>query len=160
MNLFGIKIDKVILLQDKSEEPGQILLQRNPDINVEFELAAVGTMGTILREVLGEDNVKEVGIEGTKEEVFNRVRIQLDPFYIKADSEDLVRGPGDVQEGDDPLQYGDYAHYCPVTLSQSGWLVPGKEEMVGLCRGRVYRFYGEKEMQLFKDNVHPFLIDV
>lgn len=30
------------------------------------------------------------------EEVWSRVRLALDPFYIKADDESLVRGPADV----------------------------------------------------------------
>lgn len=69
----------------------------------------------------------------------------LDPFYIRADDEALVRGPADVQEGEEPIPYGDYAHYCPVTLKKTDWLVPGKEEFTALVRGRLFRFYGEKE---------------
>lgn len=53
-------------------------------------------MGTLLREAVGEDNVKEVSIEGSKEEVWIRVRTLLDPFYIRVDDESLVRVPGDV----------------------------------------------------------------
>jgi adenylate/nucleoside-diphosphate kinase len=32
-----------------------------------------------------------------------------------------------------------------VTLKKTDWLVPGKEEFTALVRGKLYRFYGEKE---------------
>ena len=56
-----------------------------------------------MKEAYGEDNVKEIGIEGSKEDVLVRVRTALDPFYIRVDDESLVRVPGDVQEGEDPI---------------------------------------------------------
>lgn len=84
----------------------------------------------------------------------------LDPFYIKVDDESIVRIPSDVQEGEDPLVFGDCANYCPVTLQTTNWLVPGKEELFAMVRGRVYRFYGEKEQQQFKENVHPYISNI
>jgi adenylate/nucleoside-diphosphate kinase len=61
------------------------------------------------------------------------------------DDESLVRTPGDLQEGDDPLPIGNYANCCAVTLRESGWMVPGKDDLVSLVRGQVYKFYAEKE---------------
>jgi adenylate/nucleoside-diphosphate kinase len=60
--------------------------------------------------------VKEIAIDGSIEDVWVRVQTEIDPFYIRTDDENLVRGPGDIQEGDDPLPLGDYAHFCPVTF--------------------------------------------
>ncbi|CAD8103243.1 unnamed protein product [Paramecium sonneborni] len=157
LNLWGIKIDKFIILQDRSEEPGQILLQRNPDIIIEQELNQINALSALIKEAYQEENVKEIPIDGTKDEVWSRVRLALDPFQIRVDDEGLVRVPGDVQEGEEPIPYGDYANYCPVTLQKTNWLVPGKEEFIALVRGRVYRFYGEKEQQIFKDNVQLFV---
>lgn len=53
-------------------------------------------MLTLTREAYGEENVKEIGIEGSIDEVFTRVRRDLDPFFIRVDDENLVRGVGDV----------------------------------------------------------------
>lgn len=87
-------------------------------------------VATILKEAYGEDNIKEVGIEGSVNDVWIRIQTQLDPTYIRVDDEALVRTQADVQEGDDPLQFGNYGTYCPVTLKNSGWLVPGKDDFI------------------------------
>lgn len=98
-----------------------------------------------MREAYGEENIKEVAIDGSIEDVLIRVRTQLDPFYLRVDDESLVRTPGDIQEGDDPLPSGNYANFCAFTLNRNGWLVPGKDEFVCQVRGRVFKFFGEKE---------------
>lgn len=123
---------------------------------MEMEVQQSQTVAALLREAIGEENVKEVSIEGSINDVWTRVRTILDPFYIRVDDESLVRTVGDLQDGDDPLPMGDYATFCAHTLQQSGWLVPGKDEFVSQVRGRVYKFFGEKEQQYFKDNVAIF----
>lgn len=111
----------------------------------------------LTREAYGDENVKEISIEGSLDEVFTRVRRDLDPFFIRVDDENLVRGVADLQEGDDPLPWGDYGPYCPVTLKHTGWLVPGKEDQVAQVNGKLYRFYAEKELNEFKDKVEHYL---
>jgi adenylate/nucleoside-diphosphate kinase len=119
MNLFGLKIDKLIVLTDKSEEVGSVLLSRpgfGELCNIESELTFTTTITGVLKEAYGDENVKDVGIDGPIDEVFNRLLGALDPFHIRVDDESLVRTPADIAEGDDPITYGDYAAYCPVTL--------------------------------------------
>lgn len=98
MNLFGVKLDKMIVLNDKGDE-NPVLPTRHgfSDLcNFESELAFTAALTTTLREAYGEDNVKEVNIEGTVDEVFNRVLNTLDPFHIRVDEESLVRVPADI----------------------------------------------------------------
>ena len=64
-----IPLDKVIVLTDKDEdEPGKTLLKRpgfEDNYLLETEVSAVAAAAGFLREAIGEDNVKEVGIEGS-----------------------------------------------------------------------------------------------
>jgi adenylate/nucleoside-diphosphate kinase len=119
-------------------------------------LAWTAATTTVLKEAYGEENVKEIGIDGSLDDVWVRVQTELDPFYVRADDEALVRGPADVQEGDDPLPAGDFGPFCAVTYRKTGWLVPGKDDFVALVHGRVYKFFSEKELKEFRENVEVF----
>ena len=59
--------------------------------------------------------MKEIPIDGSEIELFNRIRVQLDPFFIKYDDEALNKYPADInEEEDDPLPWGEYANFCPI----------------------------------------------
>ena len=63
---------------------------------IEQELNQINALSALMKEAYQEENVKEIPIDGTRDEVWSRVRLALDPFYIRADDEGLVRVPGDV----------------------------------------------------------------
>jgi len=132
---FNLTIDKLIFLVDTNEEenePGKILNSRNADYDVlyslENELAFSDSSLKTLQEQLTEEIVKTVSIVGPIDEVFNRIRTIIDPFYIRADEESNVRVPADLAEGDEMIPFSDYGPYCPITLMDERWLVPGKED--------------------------------
>lgn len=134
MKEMNFSIDKVIFLVDTNEEetePGKILSSR-PNFeelhSLENELAFSDAALKTLQEQLTEEIVKTVSIVGPIPEVFNRIRTIVDPFYVRVDEDGTVRVPGDLVEGDEPLPYSDYGPYCPITLFDEGWLVPGKED--------------------------------
>ena len=61
--------------------------------------------------------------------MFNKIRTAIDPFYVKVDDENNIRVSGDInEEEDDPLPWGEFGPYCPVTMVKDNWLVPGKPD--------------------------------
>jgi len=67
-------------------------------------MTMIKTAATVLKEAIGEENVKEVSIEGSIKDVYNRIRTLIDPFFIRCDDEAMVRVTGDVnEEEDDPI---------------------------------------------------------
>lgn len=89
--------------------------------------------------------------------MLNKVRTQIDPYFIRPDDEAMVRVQADVnEEEDDPIPWGEYGPYCPATLIQDGWLVPGKNEFEAYFQGKRHKFYGEKEQAYFKENISEF----
>ena len=131
---FNITIDKVIFLVDTSDEetePGKVLSTRagfEELYSLENELLFSDTALKVLQEQLTEDVVKTVSIVGSINEVYNRMRTVIDPFYVRVDEESNVRVPADVQETDEPVLFGDYGPYCPVTLMDERWLARQKGE--------------------------------
>lgn len=134
MKEFQFNIDKVIFLVDTNEEetePGKILGSRaNFEAlhSLENEIAFSDTALKFLQEQLTEEIVKTVSIVGSRDEVFNRIRTTIDPFYVRVDDESNVRLPGELGDGDEPIPYASYGPYCPITLMEEKWLVPGKED--------------------------------
>jgi hypothetical protein len=64
------------------EEPGKTLMKRpgfEENYVLENELATFNNAVPLLKEAYGEDNVKEISIDGTVHEIFNRIRTSLDP---------------------------------------------------------------------------------
>ena len=116
----NIPIDKVIILVDKNEEEEGKTLKARQGIeyacNLENELKIVNDATAVLKEQYGEENVKEIQIEGSIEEVYNRIKVAIDPFFIRFDDETLARYSGDVAEGDDPLPSGEYGPFCPIAI--------------------------------------------
>lgn len=129
----NIPLDKIIILMDKDdEEPGKTLSKRpgfEENHILEIELATTLASSSALKEAIGEDNVKEVAIDGSIKDVYNRIRTILDPFFIRCDDEGMVRVTADInEEEDDPLQWGEYGPFCPVSFKDENWLLIGKGE--------------------------------
>jgi len=110
-----------------------------------------------VKEQLGEDNVKEISANGSKDDVFIRIRNEIDPFYLKVDVLDDVRTSADRSEEDKPLPKGDFGDYCPVTYVNDNWLVLGNPEKEVIINGKTYFLAGEKEEEEFKFNPTKFL---
>ena len=158
----NIKFDKIIVLTDKSEEdPFKVLLSRKgfeQNCNLELEINTINSSAASLKELLTEDKVKEIDITAPITEVYNNIRTAIDPFFIRYDDESLVKVAGDINEedGDFPLTWGEYGPYCPVTLKDEGWLVPGKEFEASV-RGLRHKFFGEDQMNKFKSHVFNYV---
>jgi len=69
--------------------------------------------------------VKEISCNGAKDDVFIRIRNEIDPFYVKVDNPDDVRATADLDEEDKRLPKSDFGDYCPVTYVKDNWLVRG-----------------------------------
>jgi hypothetical protein len=96
--------------------------------------------------------VREINCTGTPEEVFIRIRTDIDPFFVLPDNpEDNRTTEADVEVNEDEysetkwLPKGDFGHYCPVTYVRKGWLCKGNKEFETTVDGRTYWFAGEAE---------------
>jgi len=96
--------------------------------------------------------VREINCTGTPEEVFIRIRTDIDPFFLLPDNpEDNRTTEADVEVNEDEysetkwLPKGDFGHYCPVTYVRKGWLFKGNKEFETTVDGRTYWFAGEAE---------------
>jgi hypothetical protein len=61
-----------------------------------------------------------------------------------------VKVSEDLQEGEFPLPRGEYGYFCPITFTQSSWLIPGTAENEVQVKERVYRLAGEAEKTIFE----------
>lgn len=93
----------------------------------------------MIKEHLSDEIVKDINCTGTPEEVFIRIRTEIDPFFLLTDaSEDNRTTEADVEINDDEydatkwLPKGDFGHYCPVTYVKYGWLCKGNKEFESL----------------------------
>ena len=99
LKIDGIEFDKVLFLMDQSEEPGTELRERiekqreeqeknakdkkkskEEDLtlyDVEAELENTNRVLGLLKEQLGEEIVKEISMNATREEIL----VQIDPFF-------------------------------------------------------------------------------
>lgn len=157
----NIHIDKVIILKDASEEePGKIFKERENFeqlYSLENELALADNSTKMLQEVYGEEIVREVPINTNWQETLNQVLLAVDPFYIRVDRETDIVVQDDLAETDEPVPWGEYGSYCPVTLLEEGWLATGKKELELQVRGRRYWFYGEAEQTKFRENLDLYV---
>lgn len=157
----NIPLDKIIVLADKDEEePGKNLAKRpgyDLGYSVEQEIAMINTALGVLKEQFGEENVKEIDIRGSISDVYGKIKTALDPFYKRADDETMIKMSADInEEEDDPIMWGEYGPYCPVTMKDEGWLAPGKKEFEVMVEGRKHLFYSEKDMARFKERVNEY----
>jgi len=156
----GIVLNRILYLTDTSEEPGAAL-QKKGDYRTEFslenELEKSEKALQIVKEAFGEEVVKEVPINFGEEEFKKQVLWTVDPFYINVDPDGDVVATGDVGEDDEPVKWGDCGLFCPVTLVDEGWLLPGKEDQEIQVRGKRYRFYSEEALNKFKLSVEDYV---
>lgn len=125
-------------------------------------------MLTAAKEFIGEDLVKEISCLGTAQEVFIKIRTEIDPFFLLADNpEDNRTTADDVNIEDDDsgvatkwLPKSDFGDYCPVTYVNASFLVKGSQEFESTVHGKTYWFAGEKEHEEFKFNPAKFLTNV
>jgi len=110
-----------------------------------------------VKEQLGEDLVREISCNGVENDVFIRIRNDIDPFYLKVDVLDDVRTSADRGDEDKLLPKGDFGDYCPVTYVKDKWLVRGNPEIEVIINGKTYWLAGEKEAEEFKFNPTKFL---
>lgn len=96
--------------------------------------------------------VKEISCNGSEEDVFIRIRNEIDPFFLKVDNAEDVRMSADLGDEDKKLPKGDFGDYCPVTYVKEKWIVRGNPEMEVTINGKTYWPAGEKEQEEFKFN--------
>ena len=80
-----------------------------------------------VKEGLGEETCKQININQTPDEIVNKIRQLIDPFYSKCDQDSLNRVCADKQQDGDPIPMGFCGDFCPLTLSE-GWLMKGKDD--------------------------------
>ena len=156
----GIVINRILCLVDNSEEPGAAL-QKKGDYTSQFvletELEKSEKAMALVKEAFGDEIVREVPITFGPQEFVNQVLWAVDPFYINVDPDNDVVAAGDVGEDDEPVKWGDCGSFCPVTLADEGWLLPGKEDQEVQVREKRYRFFTEDQLNKFKLNVESFV---
>lgn len=87
MKEFGIVFDKIIHLNDMSEEePGKAIRDRMAGhgdfvFDWEEENAKSGKVLANIKEFIGEDNVLDVDCNGSQDDVFIKLRTKIDPFF-------------------------------------------------------------------------------
>ncbi len=113
-------------------------------------------------EVNVEELIKEISLEGTADELFNRICTVIDPFYPKENEEESVRNAPEIWNDPEdnekevviePVPWGEFGPYCPVTFIEDNWLVPGNEEIESYVYGCRYRFYNEQQKKKFKRKI-------
>lgn len=148
-----INFDRIIFLNElNEEEPGKVITQRMIEkgdrfFDYETESAKIqNTVGLVKEHIdIGEDNFKEIECTGTEEEVFIRIKTEIDPFFTLTDVPDDVPATADLDEEARRLPKGDFGDYCPVTYVNQNFLVKGNPEFESSIMGKTYLFAGEKE---------------
>ena len=97
-----------------------------------------------------------MNINQSPEEIINKIRQIIDPFYSKCDEDSLNRVCADKQEDGDPIPMGFCGEYCPLALSE-GWLMKGKDDFEVGFEGKRFKFTGEKEVNSFKEDPTKYI---
>jgi len=129
--------------------------------NWEQEVEKANKIFTVAKEGAGEDKGDigaEISATGSIDDVCIRIRMNIDPFYLRVDNPDENRANADLGEEDRRLPKSDFGDYCPVTYVNSGFMQKGNPEMEVTVFGKTYTFAGEKEMEEFKFNPTKFMI--
>lgn len=168
---YGIEFDRILFLSDKSEENvGQEITDRmnlnsQTAYDYEAELEIANNIIAIVKEnCIPEEReiLKEIDCSGTIEEVFIKIKTEVDPFFCQADnpddvfiSEDFIGG--DEDEGKKRIPKSDFGNFCPVTYVDSNSLIKGSEEQELFVYGKRYLFAGETELEKFKFNPAKYM---
>ena len=115
-----------------------------------------------------------IPLDGSANELFNKICTVIDPFYAKVydgGDGDRFRMDADVGKIPDPIHddkeidiepipWGEYGHFCPVTFVEDNWLVPGnqeEEECTLFVYGKKYCFYSDKQAKKFKRRIEFYV---
>jgi len=162
----GIEFDRVLHLTDPSEEDaGKAVIERMAAVDLHYNWDAEVERSTkiigIVKEVLGEGREEtfaaDINARGASDEVLNRIRLEIDPFFLRVDNPDDVRVSADLGEEDKKLPKGDFGDFCPVSYTNGGFLQKGNPELECTIFGKTFTFAGEKEQEEFKADPRKFL---
>lgn len=159
----GIQFDRILNLADTSEEDaGQEVRDRMKTVSQyydwEAEVARAGKVIEMAKELINEEIVSDIEATGSIDQVFVKIRNDIDPFYLRVDNPDDVRVTADLDEEAKRLPKGDFGDYCPTTYVNDGFLIKGNPELELTVHGKTYVFAGEKEMEDFRTDPAKFLI--
>ena len=178
---YGIEFDRILFLEDKSEEePGKELTQRMNSLNLpekeaysyenskaaydyEAELAIAKDILAIVREQCvpeeKEGIVKEIDCSGSIEDVFIKIRTEIDPFFTLPDNPEDVKVSEEYEDEEKKrIPRSDFGDYCPVTYVDAQFLVKGSEEKELFVYGKRYLFAGDEELEKFRFDPSKYLI--
>lgn len=174
----GIEFDRILYLTDQSEEDaGKEVKERmaaKKDIHYDWDTENERAQNVLkaVREffhadenftaALGDDTTKEINAVGSINDVVKRIRLEIDPFFLRVDNPESVRVTAEIDEEEreagNGLPKGDFGDYCPVTYVNDGWLAKANYEFEATVYGKTYWCAGEKELEEFKVNPDKYLI--
>lgn len=105
------------------------------------------------------DQSKDIFAKGIEADVFTRIRLEIDPFFVKVDDSENCRTSADLsgEDGEFKLPKSDFGDYCPVTYIKDNWIVRGNQENEVTIFGKTYWLAGPAELEEFKFNPKQFL---
>lgn len=156
---FGVEFDKIINLVDPND--GEILAKRGAEnfVDLAKELAFADQAASICKDAFGEENVIDIKIDGTEQEVHDRILKALDPFYINIEDPDNIVSKEEAGEEAVVSTASEYSNYDPVILKEHNWLMPGSDEFEVQSLGKRYLFVSEAEMEKFKSSPQDYIQD-
>ena len=153
----GIDFDRILNLTDTSEEDaGKAVTDRMQVKDMHYswdaELEKASAIVAMAKEHLNEEIIGEIQATGSTNDVLNKIRLDLDPFYLRVDNPDDVRVSADLDEEAKKLPKGDFGDYCPITYVNTGFLQKGNPELEATVFGKTYVFAFEQQLEEFKVN--------
>lgn len=158
MKDYGINFDRVIFMNDTTEEPGVeikkrvMALKNEIGFDWEKEIESVQKVIAAVKEGCGEELVKEINCVGKVEDVNIRILTEIDPFFLLCDNPEENRNTADDVNIDDEvpentrwLPKSDFGDYCPVSFVKHSFMVRGNKEFESTIQGKTYWFAGEAE---------------
>lgn len=159
----GIEFDSVLYLSDGNDEnePGNDIRKRMKDVELydfDFEFEQSQKVWNVVKEMYP-DQSKDIFAKGIEADVFTRIRLEIDPFFVKVDDSENCRTSADLsgEDGEFKLPKSDFGDYCPVTYIKDNWIVRGNQENEVTIFGKTYWLAGPAELEEFKFNPKQFL---
>lgn len=155
---FNVEFDKILYFVDQNE--GETLIKRGVEnlVDLTKDLAAVDQAVNVCKDAFGEENVIEIAINGTEDEIHDKICRALDPFYVYVDDPDLVVSKEEAGEEGIVSTLSEYGTYDPVVLKEHSWLMPGAEENEVQSLGKRFLFVNEAEMEKFKKDPKEYIV--
>ena len=154
---FNIEFDKVLQFVDPSD--GEILIKRGLEdfADLSKEIAAVDQAVSVCKDAFSDEILVEVPINGTEDEIHDRICRSIDPFYVYIDDPELILTKEELGEEAVGTTFGEYGPYDPVILKDHKWLMQGSEEYQVESLGKKYLFVSETEMEKFKKTPKQYI---